>query len=472
MDFILIPYAVDTTACTFWLGAFHGGQRPDDMELRIMPSGMSITVPAERWELLYPADLLPAGTPRYFRQTVQCPELEPDRGYVVHLMQGDKLLTWATVHALPLALPRLHEAPFTMLLGSCFCQESDRLGEVAQSFGQLPQADRPAVKILCGDQVYLDIPVHQNFPEDSIRLAEIFLRKYVQTWREWDAAGVRGLGGLLKEGGTYFAADDHEFWNNYPNAATLIQNSWTETRRMQWQGPARHLYRHFQFFHPELAGEPQVFNVPPTSVMILDTRFNREAGATSFLPAPHLARLAEWIEELNHRRWVGFLFLGQLLFEAPAGWVKSRVVDRHLPDYAQYAELVRTLAAGRQPLVILTGDVHYGRVARCQQFHGGELYEVIASPMSLVDRKVGGSASPPPATYPAEAIPGVPRVGIAVVPDVDGKPTLTAEEHFITINLWSVGPSVRMQIKYWPVRNRGQRPTPIHTVMIDLVTHP
>jgi hypothetical protein len=472
VDFVVIPHAVDTEGCTLWVGAFQCEQRPMDMELRIMPAGVAMPLPAERWEFLYPPDLLPAGTSMYFRQTVKCHGLESDRSYTVHLVQAEKVLAQAIVRPLPVALPRRHEAPFTVLLGSCFCQENDRLGEVAQSFSQLPLEDRPTVKILCGDQVYLDIPVHQNFPSDSIRLAEIFLRKYVQTWRESDAAGVRGLGGLLKEGANYFTADDHEFWNNYPNAATLIQNSWTDTGRMQWRGPARHLYRHFQFPQPDLAGEPQAFRVPPASFLILDTRFNREEGDTAFLPASHMARLRQWVEELNQRRWVGFLCLGQLIFEEAAGWLKGRVVDRNLPDYAQYAELVRGLAACRQPLVILTGDVHYGRVARCRQPHGGELYEVISSPMSLVDRKVGGSASPPPATYPASAIPGLPRADIAVVLDIDGKPALPAVEHFLTMNLWSMGPSVHMQMKYWPVRTRGQRPTPIQTAVIDLVPNP
>lgn len=472
MDFVLVPHTVDSEGCSLWVGAFQCEQRPADMELRITPSGASIPVLAERWEFLYPPDLLPVAPPVYFRQTVECYGLEPGRRYVVHLVHAEQVLAQATVRPLPSVLPRQHESPFTVLLASCFCQENDREGEVVRSFSHLPLEDRPVVKILCGDQVYLDIPVHRNFPDDSIRLAEIFLRKYVQTWREADAAGVSGLGALLREGATYFTADDHEFWNNFPNAATLIQNSWTETGRMQWRGPARHLYRFFQFIHADLAGEPQAFSVPPASFLILDTRFNREEGDRAFLSAPHMARLTQWVEELNQRRWVGFLCLGQLIFEEAAGWLKGRVVDRHLPDYAQYGELVRVLAACRQPLVLLTGDVHYGRVARCRQPSGGDLYEVISSPMSLVDRRVGGSASPPPPTYPATAIPSLPRVDISVVPDANGQPALIAVEHFLTINLWSVGPSVRMQMKYWPVRTHGQRPTPIQTIVVDLVPNP
>jgi hypothetical protein len=245
----------------------------------------------------------------------------------------------------------------------------------------LPHQDRPAVKILCGDQVYLDHPTFQNFPSDCMQLAEIFLEKYLRTWRESDPSGTRGLGELLKHGANYFTGDYHEFWNNYPNQATLIRNSWTESGRRQWRGPARYLFRQFQHANPERAAEPQTFNVPPASCMILDTRFHRRAGDTTFLSALQMTRLHEWISELNTRRWAGFLCLGQLIFEEAAGWALGTIVDRNLPDYAQYPELVRALVTCQQTLVILSGNVHYGRVARCRQAHGPELYEVVSSPM-------------------------------------------------------------------------------------------
>jgi hypothetical protein len=472
MDFVVVPHAPAIDRCSLWLGAFDCLRRPEGLELRVRPDGPSIPLMAECWQPLFPPDLLADGGATHYHQVVQCPGLQPNRRYAVQLVHGEELLASASLRSLPLALPGLHEAPFTVLLGSCYCQEKDRVGEVAQSFGHLPEGDRPTVKILCGDQVYLDIPALQDFPDDSLQLAAIFLRKYVHTWRERDAAGVRGLGGMLKEGANCFASDDHEFWNNYPNAATIVQNTWTEGGRRRWRGPARHLFRLFQQSDPDRAGEPQGFSVPPASFLLLDTRFSREEGGTRFLPAAQMDRLAEWIAELNRRRWVGFLCIGQLLFEAPAGWWSSRFVDRNLADYAQYAKLVRILATSRQPLVILTGDVHYGRVAYCRQMHGPFLYEVVSSPMALVDPKVGGRTSPPPAAYPAEAIDGVPSVGVATLPDTAGRPTLTAVEHFLTLNLWSIGPAVRVQLKYWPVRNRGQRPTPLHTAVLDLVTNP
>ncbi len=472
MDFVIIPHRVGSNSCTAWLGAFHCEGRPQGVEFLIMPSGTPFSVPTQQWELIYPPDLLPNGGSSHYRQAIECSSLEANQPYTLQLRRGHDVLAAASVRTLPLTLPPLHEEPFTVLLGSCFCQEKDEQGDTSQSFRHLPSPDQPTVKLLCGDQVYLDYPTLQNFPENSLELAEIFLNKYLRTWRESDAAGMPGLGGLLKHGANYFIADDHEFWNNYPNPATLVQNSWTSLGRMQWRGPARYLFRQFQSLYPEQVGEPQTFAVPPISFLMLDTRFSRGKGDTTFLPESHMAKLRDWIAELNTRRWAGFLCIGQLLFERKSGWVQSRVADRKLADYAQFPELVRALAGSRQPLVILTGDVHYGRVARCRQAHGPELYEIISSPMSLVDPLVGGTAKPPPNTYPAEAIPGVRRVEVSLVSSIDGQPVLTAEEHFLTINFWAMGPSVRLQLKYWPVRTRGQRPTPIHTVLIDLLTTP
>jgi hypothetical protein len=469
---MIIPHGVGSDYCTLWLGAFHCDRRPEGVELHISPAGAPVPVPTQQWDLIYPPDLLPGEGSQHYRQVMEHRGLEANRSYTLHLKSGTDILASASLRTLPANLPPLHEEPFTVLLGSCFCQENDAQGDTNQSFSHLPLQDRPSLKILCGDQVYLDHPTLMNFPENSLELAEIFLNKYIRTWRESDRAGVPGLGGLLKHGGNYFISDDHEFWNNYPNRATLIQNSWSETGRMQWRGPAKYLFRQFQSLSPEHSGEPQGFNVPPISFLILDTRFFRGEGNTTFLPPSHMTRLQNWIAELNAQRWAGFLCIGQLLFEKRAGWLQGRVVDRNLPDYEQFPELVKAIAGSRQPLVILTGDVHYGRVARCRQAHGPELYEIISSPMSLVDKKVGGSTSPPPSTYPADAIPGIQRVDVSVVSSIGDEPVMTADEHFLTMNFWAMGPSIRLQLKYWPVRTGGQRPTPIHTALIDLVTTP
>ncbi|MDA2912513.1 hypothetical protein MYX77_00885 [Acidobacteriia bacterium AH_259_A11_L15] len=406
----------------------------------------------------------------HYWQVTQVTGLQPNRLYTATLMRGTQKLASAKFCTLPESLPHLGDSPFNVLLGSCFHLDNDKQGDAGFSFDKLPTGDRPHVKILCGDQVYLDQPTLRIFPDDSLKLARIFLEKYVKSWSQSDAPSVRGYARILKEGANYFASDDHEFWNNYPNWTTLVPNSWTQGGRDRWAGPARELYKIFQNSDP--AKRPPRFDVPPLSFLVADCRYNREPGDSEFLSAVQLLRLNDWIDNLNSRKWCGFLCLGQPIFEHPASWFARRFADRSLPDYSQYRDLVKILAKLRQPLTILTGDVHFGRVARCQQLNRSDLFEIISSPLSLVNPLVGGKAKHPPATYPAEAIPGTSRVGIDVVKTLDGDLAMTPVEHFLTINFWSKGPSVRLRLKYWPVRTKGEAPKPIHKTLVDMVRRP
>src|SRR4029450_5170412 len=79
----------------------------------------------------------------------------------------------------------------------------------------------------------------------------------------------------------------------------------------------------------------------------------------------------------------GCLVLGQVLFTAPAGTI-SKHMDLGLPDFRQYIELLDALRQAPHAVVVLTGDVHFGRVAVCQFLNGQEIVEVIASPLALV----------------------------------------------------------------------------------------
>ena len=90
--------------------------------------------------------------------------------------------------------------------------------------------------------------------------------------------------------------------------------------------------------------------------------------------------IARWAAGLTNP---GCLVLGQLLFAKKAGTF-SKHMDLGLPDFDQYAGLLDALSGSGQSIVILTGDVHFGRVAVCELLNGKEIVEVVASPMSLV----------------------------------------------------------------------------------------
>ena len=83
-----------------------------------------------------------------------------------------------------------------------------------------------------------------------------------------------------------------------------------------------------------------------------------------------------------------------------------------LPTYAQYADLARAVAASAHAIVVLTGDVHYRRVARCSLASGAELVEVIASPLALIDSLSATSWRSAPDVWPAVEIPGLTRVAV------------------------------------------------------------
>src|SRR6185295_1669857 len=116
-----------------------------------------------------------------------------------------------SVTTLPRVLPTLGAKPFTVLLASCFARLHDEAGDVGHTFAQLPAATAPEIKILCGDQVYLDSPASYFLLRRSeATLAERFREHYARTWTQHEAS--EGFATLLRHGGTYCTADDHEFW--------------------------------------------------------------------------------------------------------------------------------------------------------------------------------------------------------------------------------------------------------------------
>ncbi|MDQ2710437.1 MAG: hypothetical protein M3Z25_23715 [Actinomycetota bacterium] len=84
-------------------------------------------------------------------------------------------------------------------------------GNVSRRYKLLCDADgEPDLKILTGDQVYLDTPLVLPMFAGAIR------RRISRTWDK--------LGFLLSHGANICASDDHEFWNNHPYRPPFITN--------------------------------------------------------------------------------------------------------------------------------------------------------------------------------------------------------------------------------------------------------
>jgi len=258
-----------------------------------------------------------------------------------------------------------------------------------------------------------------------------------------------GFRHLLQDGANFFSSDDHEFWNNAPTAAAYARDTWFQRGRDTWWSVASNLYGAFQDDRTV-----EQFQIGPLSFFLAETRLHRDADRNRLTTDADMGALLAWIRGLQGP---GVLVVGQPIF-APHGGLLARFVDWNLSDFAQYNELARALIASRHSIVVLTGDVHFGRVAFCELplTTGGvasRLIEVISSPMSLVDKKVGGHWSAAPDQFPAFAVPGMARVPVSTV----GSFQMT-ENHFLTLEFTGVGAGARMKVRNWPIARNGATP--------------
>lgn len=287
----------------------------------------------------------------------------------------------ASIDARPLPDEVPEDDWLRILLLSCYHRPQDQ-GHLTRVVQGLPASQRPHFTLLMGDQVYLDMPTFQNFPDDEAWLARRFEDQYRQNWSHH-----RGLRAVLALAPSLSVPDDHEYWNNFPHPATVVQNSWTPDGRKRWRQAADAVYDAFQVPAPAVRGEPVEVEIPPLSILALDQRSLRREDARSALTESALDRVDSWVDHLIRRRLYGAVVTGQPLLDLPAKPWEEKFVDRTLPNYGDYRRLVRALLrlsdAGR-PVLLLTGDVHWGRVSRIRERIRDRFIEFICSPASLV----------------------------------------------------------------------------------------
>lgn len=230
--------------------------------------------------------------------------------------------------------------------------------------------------------MYLDLPLLERRPRDEAVLARQFEHDYVTNW-----ARSGGYFRVLNAAPSSALPDDHEYWNNYPHPATLIPATWSTSGREAWKKAARAMYDAFQLGKAD--EYERWLDVPPLSFLLLDNRTFRAEDRSASARPKGLALMEEWAAHVVAERRVGVVVTGQSLFQEPAGPLKARLADRHLANYRDYPAMMGMLAdlvASGRPVLCLTGDVHYGRMiaARADAAPNNPLYEVIASPSSLV----------------------------------------------------------------------------------------
>ena len=290
----------------------------------------------------------------------------------------------------PAHLPTKAAESFNLLLSSCYYQPNDKSAALADVIRAIkPSAD---FTLLAGDQVYLDLPSHQNLPGNKKRLAQALGKKYQTSWFSTPLQQP-GLAHVLSHGPVLCVPDDHEFWNNYPLFQVQLDNTHSEQDRANWKDVALCLYERYQMSPAQSAGYFRQ-DIEPLSMLFLDSRTQRDAdGKQMFNDATQVA-IENWAQDLllrkkNNQPAVGLLSSGQaLLIEKPGPWSR-KLADMEMPNYDDFALLTKaleTLFAAEIPVLYITGDVHWGRIVEGINQRGKKLfYEVIASPSRLLD---------------------------------------------------------------------------------------
>ena len=327
MSHLLIPGPATATTATMWAAAI---DEPDD------PAKLEIVVATGERQVLGIWDYdLDGGKRRVHIRRVEFTGLGVRSRRLAELRRAGGTVARAMMGTLPKQVPSLEERPFTILLGSCFAQKKDGAGNVGRTFALLPSDVRPDLKLLCGDQVYLDAPsfwtVFPAFTEGELKRR--LLESYLAAWTQ-----EPGYHTLLADGPNAFTADDHDFWNNAPKGSVTAPATLIPGLRKRWLDEATRLYRAFQ--RPD-SGLIEM-DMEGLSIRVGEVRVDRTDTDERFMTATDLDKIRTWASDLKSP---GCLVLGQVLFTAPAGTI-SRHMDLGLPDFQQYSRAARRPAPG------------------------------------------------------------------------------------------------------------------------------
>lgn len=364
-----------------WIGVFDVTDSPPlQWTVNGTPAQPTIVVPLGS---VRPPRLVPNDRQRAFTGIYEFAGLLPDTVYTFTADVGGERVS-IDARTLPNELPVGLDQAFHVLLVSCYYQPEDRSELVSAIVRQLTGRIRPHLTFLLGDQVYLDLPTLTDFKDDTAWLADWFEGYYVRNWR-----GPGGLTAVLSSAPCVSLPDDHEYWNNAPHFSPIVGNTRTVQGRENWRAAAETVYRGFQLPVPLRFGDPFVLDVPPLSFFLVDSRSRRLEDRSQTMTTEAMRALRAWCERLVQDRLFGVFAAGQSLQDIPKGELAGSVADYALSNYEDFPEMVRALLSvpnRGQPLLCLTGDVHWGRVTQCMDVSLGRnaLYEVIVSPSALV----------------------------------------------------------------------------------------
>ena len=392
--------------------------------------------------------------------------LSPNTKYYVDFVRHTQIIETKTLkfnelskgefHTLPSKLSK--DEPFVIALGSCFYNDEDN-GAASTAYSNLyfngSSEIKPHVKFLTGDQVYLDIGLDSLSPipnDIRCRIAD----DYANTWQTQRK--------MLRNGATWFLADDHEYWNNYPYTSGKNPYLWMITASSKikkiWKKAAQNGIENVQ-----KVSLVRIFDIGnDISFCFADFRSKRdlEKVPKTMMPAKEFNLIIKWAENLKSP--------GVIVLPQPLLVKKGSSLDYNLVNYTeQYKQLVSALAHSGHDIICLSGDVHFGRIASVALGNNGaQLHEIISSPMSNLtglDGKIATSLPKKLKQFPAINITGLKpqtvqykkhwAVSTQKVSFMWVSPYRKTREHFMTLAFSKTEHNaIKLQVQAWRVREK------------------
>jgi hypothetical protein len=211
-----------------------------------------------------------------------------------------------------------------------------------------------AFALLVGDQIYADATAGLNDPINPIE-------RYVEEHAK--AFGPEGYGRLTRKMPVYFAADDHEWRDDYPNGIPLDLYTINSAR---YKSVADHAISAFQYSHVSTQSglSYQIENYHLLDIFVFDTRSKRQGGGGDINSPNELKRLIDWIKTKSEPQKLKVLVSGSVFM--PGLFPDSDVSKPGYLDTTQLypknrLEVLSAIADASEQghrFLLLSGDYH------------------------------------------------------------------------------------------------------------------
>lgn len=155
------------------------------------------------------------------------------------------------------------------------------------------------------------------------------------------------------------------------------------------------------------------------------------------------------------------------MLDVSVGGLRGVAAGYHLPNYGDFSYITHALgrlADAGLPITLITGDVHWGRVAGARDTRTGResIFEIISSPTSLVSTvgkdqlvalwsSIGGRTEPWPRHSSSQAVPEFLWFSDFGARFVSSRVHEQRGNHFVLLSFTRSGAGVHLRTTYYPL---------------------